>query len=279
MNIDPAAIERALTPRTRAIIAVHFAGRACRMDEILALAKSRGLFVVEDCAHAIETLYHGRPAGTLGDVGAFSFYATKNLCTGEGGMVLARDAELSERVRLLSMNGMSRDAWKRYGHEGFRHYAVEEPGFKYNMTDLQAAFGIHQLARVEANWRRRLELWRRYDEALAGLPVFVPPPAEAGTRHALHMYNALLDIDALSVTRDDVLNALNAENIGVGVHYLPVHAQPWYRETFGYSDAMFPNATWIGTRTLSLPLTPSLSDQDLDDVVQALTKILGYYRR
>jgi len=279
MNIDPERLREKITPRTKAIIVVHFAGRACPMDEILAIARERGLRVVEDCAHAIETTYRGRHAGTLGDVGAFSFYATKNVCTGEGGMVLAEDAALAERIQLLSTNGMSRDAWKRYGAGGFRHYYVHEPGFKYNMTDLQAAFGIHQLDRVEANLVRRRALWDRYDRALAGLPCLTPPPEEPGTRHALHMYNILLDLDRLAATRDQILDALTAENIGVGVHYLPVHSQPYYARTFGFSDAEFPNAARIGASTLSLPLTTAMTDDDQDDVIRALAKVLGYYAR
>ena len=279
MNIDLEQVRARITSRTRAVIVVHFAGRACAMGPLLELAAAHGLRVIEDCAHAIETLYEGRHAGTLGDVGAFSFYATKNLCTGEGGMVLTADADIAERVRCFAMSGMSRDAWRRYGSQGFRHYAVEAPGFKYNMTDLQAAFGIHQLARVERNWERRRELWRVYDGALRGLPCFTPPPAEPNTRHALHMYNLLLDLDRLRVSRDDILDAMTAENVGVGVHYLPVHQQPYYRETFGYRDEQFPHASWIAARTLSLPLATSMSDDDQVSVVAAISRVLEYYAR
>lgn len=279
MNIDVEQIRRHITPRTRAIIVVHFAGRPCAMRPILELASAHGLRVVEDCAHAIETLYEGRHAGTLGDVGAFSFYATKNLCTGEGGMVLTDDEEAAERVRCYAMSGMSRDAWKRYGAHGFRHYAVEAPGFKYNMTDLQAAFGIHQLARVEANWKRRQHLWGVYDDALRDLPCFTPLEAEPGTRHAFHMYNLLLDLDRLTVSRDEVLDAMTSENVGVGVHYVPVHQQPFYQSAFQYRDEDFPGATWVGARTLSLPLSTSMTDGDQASVIAAISRVLQYYAR
>src|SRR5262249_25548155 len=167
-----------VTPRTRAILPVHFAGRPCDMEAIRDLANAHGLKIIEDCAHAIETLYHGRHAGTLGDLGAFSFYVTKNVVTGEGGMVTTVNKEWADRIKTLALHGLSADAWKRFSDEGFKQYEVVAPGFKYNMMDLQAALGIHQLRRVEANLVRRQEIWARYDEAFAGLPVFLPTPEE-----------------------------------------------------------------------------------------------------
>jgi dTDP-4-amino-4,6-dideoxygalactose transaminase len=256
------------------VIPVHFAGRPCRIEEIVALARGRGLGVIEDCAHAIETLVNERHAGTFGDFAAFSFYVTKNVVTGEGGMVTTRWEEHAARIKRLSLHGLSADAWKRFSDEGFRHYEVVEPGFKYNMIDLQAAIGVHQLARVEENLRRRQEIWGAYDRAFADLPVFPLPPEAPGTRHARHLYTLLLDLDRMTASRDDVLAALHNENIGTGVHYRALHLHPYYRDTFGYSRGDFPNAEWISDRTLSLPLSPKLTDEDVDSVIAAVTRTL-----
>lgn len=174
--IDPASVESRITPRTRAIAVVHFAGRACDMDAIMAIAEKYHLAVVEDCAHAIETEYHGRKAGTIGDIGCFSFYSTKNVVTGEGGMVIAKDQAVLDRIRIMALHGMSADAWARFSDAGYKHYQVVDLGFKYNMMDLQAAIGIHQLQRVEHNWERRRELWERYCTAFADLPLILPRP-------------------------------------------------------------------------------------------------------
>ncbi len=193
MNIDPAAIEAAVTPRTRAILPVHFAGRPCDMDAILAIAERHGLQVIEDCAHAIETEYHGRKAGTFGSFGCFSFYVTKNVTTGEGGMVVAKAEADIARIKTLALHGMTKDAWHRFSDKGFRHYRVAEAGFKYNMMDLQAAIGIHQLAASRRSWQRRQEIWERYQEAFSDLPVTCPADPEPNTRHGLHLYTLLID--------------------------------------------------------------------------------------
>ena len=272
--LDPADVERRIRPRTKAMIPVHFAGRAADMGGLMDLARSRDLRVVEDCAHAIETLWQGRHVGTIGDVGAFSFYVTKNVVTGEGGMLVTADAEQAARVKTLGLHGMSADAWKRFSDEGFKQYEVVEPGFKYNLTDLQAAIGLHQLARVEANLARRNEIWRRYDAAFADLPVFVPAPEEPGTRHARHLYTLLLDLDRLSLDRDAVMAELHRRRIGTGIHYRALHLHAYYRDTYGYARGDLPNAEWISDRTISLPLSPKLSDDDVADVISAVTSIL-----
>ena len=279
MNLDPADAARRVTPRTRAIVPVHFAGRPCDMDAIGALARRAGLIVIEDCAHAIETLYHGRHAGTLGTLGAFSFYVTKNVVTAEGGMVTTSDEYLAARLKVLALHGLSADAWKRFSDEGYQHYEIVEPGFKYNMTDLQAALGIHQLARVEENLRRRQEIWRRYDEAFADLPVTTPAPEEPDTRHARHLYTVLLRLEDLGIDRDGVLAALHRQNIGTGVHYRAVHLHEYYRERFGYAPEDFPVATDISARTISLPLSPKLTDDDVDDVILGLRRVLEHHAR
>lgn len=274
MNLDPALLEEAITPRTRALLPVHFAGRPCDMDRLGAIAEKHDLKLIEDCAHAIETEYHGRKAGTFGDFGCFSFYATKNMTTGEGGMVLARREEDAARIKVLALHGMSKDAWKRYGDEGYKHYECVDLGFKYNMMDIQASLGMHQLPRVEAWWLRRKEVWERYDEAFADLPVETPAPPEENTRHAYHLYTILLE-EGARVTRDRFLEAMTAENIGVGVHYRAIPEHPYYQERFGWRPEDTPVATSVGRRTVSLPLSPGLSDADVADVIAAVRKILG----
>ena len=274
MNIDPAAIEAAVTPRTRAIVVVHFAGRPCEMDAILAIARKHDLRVVEDCAHGIETEYHGRHVGTFGDVGCFSFYVTKNVVTGEGGMAIAARQDLADRMRTLALHGMTKDAWKRFSDKGYLHYDVVEAGFKYNMMDIQAAIGIHQLARVERTRRRRAEIWQAYCAAFGDLPVFLPAPPAPDTRHALHLFTLLIDTDHTHVSRDEFLAAMTARNIGTGVHYRAVHLHPFYQQRFGYRAGQIPNAEWISERTVSLPISPKLSDDDVSDVIRAVRESL-----
>jgi dTDP-4-amino-4,6-dideoxygalactose transaminase len=275
MNIDPKEVARRITPRTKAVVPIHFAGRACAVDELMALAHEHGLKVIEDCAHAIETAYHGHKAGTFGDFGCFSFYSTKNVVTGEGGMVLTKSEEAINRIKVLGLHGMSKDAWKRYSDEGFKHYQVVEAGFKYNMMDLQAAMGIHQLARVETNWRRREEIWKRYNEALKDLPLILPAPVEAGTRHAYHLYTVLVDKAQAGVSRDGFLNAMTRANIGVGVHYRSIQTHPYYRETFAWQAEDYPHAYRIGEETVSIPISAKLSDGDVEDVIAAIRTILA----
>ncbi len=274
MNLDPEQVERRISSRTRAILPVHFAGRPCDMDALCDVAARKGLMIIEDCAHAIETEYKGRNAGLFGDFGCFSFYVTKNIVTGEGGMVLTTGEERAARIKTLALHGMSKDAWKRFGDEGYKHYQVVECGFKYNMMDLQAAIGIHQLRRVEEYWRIRKSYWERYDEAFSGLPVVTPAPPEPGTRHGYHLYTILVDEAVAGIGRDRFLDGMTGENIGVGVHYLAVPEHPYYRNAFGWDSGDYPNATRVGRQTVSLPLSPKLTDRDLDDVIEAVRKIL-----
>jgi dTDP-4-amino-4,6-dideoxygalactose transaminase len=274
MNIDPVAVERAITPRTRVIVPVHFAGRPADLTALEAIARPRGIRLLEDAAHGVETVHRGRKAGTMGDCAAFSFYVTKNVITGEGGMVTTGDEELASWIKVAGLHGMSKDAWKRYSDEGYRHYEVSFPGFKYNLTDLQAALGLPQLRRVEENWTRRAALWRRYREAVADLPVLLSPPVAEGDRHAHHLFILVLDLERLRWDRDRVLEALQAENIGTGVHYRAVHLHPYYRDTFGYRPEMLPQADFLSHRTLSIPFSTKLTDDDVRDVLDGVRKVL-----
>ena len=274
-NIDPVRVEAQITKRTKAILPVHFAGRPCDMDGLGMLAKKHGLLLIEDCAHAIETTYKSKHVGTFGEFGCFSFYVTKNVATGEGGMVLTPREDAANRLKILALHGMSKDAWKRFTDEGYKHYQVVECGFKYNMMDIQAALGIHQLRRVEANWRRRQEIWQIYQRAFQDLPLTLPAPPEEGTRHAYHLYTVLVDSEKAGVSRDAFMGAMTAENVGVGVHYRSIPVQPYYAERFGWKPEDYPNSVSIGEQTVSLPLSAKLTDEDVHDVIQAVRKILG----
>lgn len=273
-NIDPSLVEAAITPKTRAILPVHFAGRPCEMDAIMAVARRYGLEVIEDAAHAIEAVYRGRRIGTIGDAACFSFYVTKNITTGEGGMVTTNDDEWAEKIQTYGLHGLSKGAWKRYCDEGFVHYQVLYPGFKYNMTDLQAAIGIHQLGRIDRYASRRRAIWDRYNAAFRDLPAERPADEEPDTCHARHLYTLLLDLDRLRVSRDAVVEELKTEGIGTGIHYISLHLHPYYRDRFGHAPEEFPNARYLSERTLSLPLSARLNDQDVEDVIAAVRKVL-----
>jgi len=274
LNIDPGQVEARITERTKAILPVHFAGRPCEMNALVAIAKRRGLLLIEDCAHAIETTYRGKHAGTFGTFGCFSFYVTKNMTTGEGGMVLTSDEKLADRIKTLALHGMSKDAWRRFSDEGYKHYYVVDCGYKYNMMDIQAALGIHQLRRIEKNWERRRRVWSTYQEELGDLPLTLPPPPEEGTRHAYHLYTVLVDPGRSRITRDQFMTAMTAENIGVGVHYQSIPIHPYYQQRFGWRPEEYPNSLRIGQQTVSLPLSAKLADRDVSDVVGAARKIL-----
>ena len=274
-NIDLADVARRITPRTRVLLPVHFAGRPCDMPALMALAEQHGLLVIEDCAHALESEIDGRGAGTWGDFACFSFYATKNVTTGEGGMVMARRPTDAARIRSLSLHGMSVDAWQRFGAGGYRHYQVVECGFKYNMMDVQAAIGIHQLARVGESWLRRRTLWDGYQQALAGLPLSLPPEPSEQSRHAYHLYTVQVRPLEAALGRDGLLDAMTARGIGVGVHYLSIAEHPYYQQRLGWVPEQWPCAMKLGRQTLSLPLMPQLTSQDQARVVSALTDVLA----
>lgn len=273
MNIDIDNIKRKITERTRALLPVHFAGRPCNMPALMKLAEEYSLFVVEDCAHAIEAQVDGRHCGTFGDFGCFSFYVTKNMTTVEGGMVVCRDARRADRIRMMALHGISKDAWHRYSDEGFVHYEVFEPGFKFNLTDIAASFGIHQLSRIEKMYKRREQLWKYYQQELKYLPLILPASTPDNIRHSLHLYTCLINDTQTHFTRDKVLQALHELQIGCGVHYTALHLHRYYREKHGYCEGDLKNAEYIGARTFSLPLSGSVTDEDAADVVKALKMI------
>ena len=279
MNIDPVAVEKKINRKTKAIIPVHLSGRPCEMDALIELANRFHLHVIEDAAHAIESSYKGKPIGTMGDLGCFSFYVTKNITTVEGGMVVTDQDEFANRIKSLALHGLTEDAWQRFSDEGFKHYQVVCAGFKYNMTDIQASIGIHQLQKIETKAQRRKEIWETYNQSFRKLPLILPAPTPPDQRHAYHLYTPLLDLERVRCTRDEFLLALHKENIGAGIHYVSLHLHPFYQETYGYRRGEFPNAEFISDRTFSLPFSAKLTDQDVEDVIKAVKRILEYYLR
>jgi dTDP-4-amino-4,6-dideoxygalactose transaminase len=273
--IDLDDLERRITERTRAVMPVHMAGRPCDMQRLREIADKHGIAIVADCAHAIETQHHGRPVASLADMSVHSFYVTKNMTTVEGGMLLTDNSEWAERIMLLRNHGLSRDAWKRYSVHGFQPYEVVEAGYKYNMTDIQAALGLHQMERLEANLEVRERHWNAYREGLADLDGLTIPEEdpEPLNRHARHLFIVLLDIENLSLSRDDFVVAMQAENIGTGIHFTALHLHHYYREAFGFKKGDYPGAEWVGERTLSLPMSPKLTDDDVQDTIRAVRKV------
>ncbi len=281
-NLDPARVAEKITPRTKMIVPVHMLGRAADMDPLLALAATHNLKIMEDAAHAVETVYRGRHAGTIGHFAAFSFYANKNVTTGEGGMLTTDDDDAAEHIRRLRLHGISKDAWKRYSSEGFTPYELVEPGYKYNMLDLTAALGLGQLRRVEENWRIRERLVTLYNEGLSEVPGLTLPamePLTPGDRHSWHLYTIGLDLEGLTLGREAFIDALQARNIGSGIHYTALHMQGYYREHYGYKRGDLPNAEWVSDRTVSLPLSPAMTEADVEDVIEAVTDIIATHRR
>jgi len=272
--IDVGAIQKSITPRTKAIVPVHLYGSPCNMDEIMSIAREHNLLVIEDAAHAIETKYKGKKVGIIGDLTCFSFYVTKNIVTGEGGMVVTDNAEVADKIKTLALHGLSRDAWMRFSDEGYKHYQAVYSGFKYNMMDIQAAIGIHQLPRIEKWLKRREMIWERYNEAFRDIPVGLPSSTGIENKHARHLYTIFIDPEECGVNRDTFIERLHQHQIGTGVHYIGVHLHPYFKMRFGYETTDFPNATWISERTVSLPLSPKLSDKDVDDVIKAVITVV-----
>jgi dTDP-4-amino-4,6-dideoxygalactose transaminase len=279
LNIDVAKVAEKITPRTRAIIPVHFAGQSCDMDPIFALARQHGLTVIEDAAHAAGSEYKGKKIGSLDSISIFSFHPNKNITTGEGGMVCTADESLAEEVSLLKFHGMSREAWKRFAASGSPNYDIMLPGYKYNMMDIQAAIGIHQLPRLDGFIDRRKELAEQYNTAFADLAeLALPAYAPYQQRHAWHLYTPLVRTELLTIDRDRFMAELKARNIGSGLHYKAIHHHSWYRENLPVSDTDLPNASYASDRILSLPLFPAMTDTDAADVVTAVTDVICSFR-
>ena len=279
LNIAPAAIAAAKTPWTKAIIPVDFAGQPCDLDEIMALGARHGLTVIEDAAHAIGAEYKGRRVGGVADMTCFSFYATKNITSGEGGALTTSRQEWADRIGIMALHGISHDAWKRYGSEGYRHWDIIAPGYKYNMFDLQAALVRSQFAKMDRFYERRVAIKRRLDQGLRDLPEIMLLAERPWVRHAYHLYPVVVKTELLSADRDALMNAIQAENVGIGVHFRAVHLHPYYTETFGFRRGMYPHAEYYSDRTISLPLYPKMTDADADDVVAAVQKVIAHYRR
>lgn len=273
LTIDPAWVADAITPRTRAIMPVHYAGHPADMGPLVELARQHELYLVEDAAHALPAVYRGQRIGTIGDLTAFSFYATKNLTTAEGGM-LTGAPELIERARLLSLHGMSRDAWKRYDANGTWYYEVVEAGWKYNMTDIQAAIGLVQLQRLETMQRRRREIVAQYNEAFGQVDALQTPTERLDAESAWHLYVLRLHLDRLTIDRARFIEELRARNIGTSVHFIPIHLHPYYRDRYGFQPEDFPVAYREYQRLISLPLHPGLTDEDVGDVINAVRDIV-----
>ena len=275
MNIDPAAVAAAIRARTRAVVPVHFGGRPAEVPSIRSVADKHGLTVIEDAAHAVEAVSSGGKVGTTADFTCFSFYATKNLTTGEGGMLTTASARHADYVRVAGLHGMSRDAWARYVPGAAGNYDVVMPGFKYNMMDLQAAIGLPQLRKVGDHLRRREVIWAQYEAAFADLPVTLPAPAAAGTVHARHLFTILVDEAICGLSRDAFRAALRQRGVSTSVHFQALHLQPYYADRFGYRRGMFPAAEFVADRTVSLPLSPALSEAEVEAVIDAVREVLG----
>jgi perosamine synthetase len=274
LNVDPDQIKRAITSRTKAIIPVHFGGQPCDMEPILEIAQRHKLYVIEDAAHALPAKYHGRTVGTIGDITCFSFYATKTITTGEGGMAATENPEWAARMRMMSLHGICHDGWKRYAKTGSWYYEVLCPGFKYNLTDIGAAIGIQQLKKCSSFSAARTRIAANYNNAFADLPEIQTPICSPDLQHAWHLYVIQLQREGLTIARDQFIEALKSQGIGTSVHFIPLHLHPYYRNSLGYSPGDFPNATEAYQRITSLPIYPKMREDDVDYVIDTVTNLI-----
>ncbi len=272
-NIDPIAIEKAITPRTKAIMPVHFAGHACDMGAIMQIASKNNLYVIEDAAHALGTEYGGEKIGNHGDVAVFSFYVTKTITTAEGGMAVTNNEELGKKLKRFGYFGVDKDAFNRYSEKGTWYYEVIEPGYKYNMDNIQGAMGVEQLKKVDSFINKRRELAYLYTKLLKDVSGVITPTEKSYTKHSYHLYPLLLNTD--KVSRDQFITKLKEYNTGTSVHFIPLHLFPYYREKYGYKKGDFPVTEWLFEREVSLPLFPSMSSQDIEYVVNVIKEVLA----
>lgn len=278
LNIDPSKIESAITRRTKAILPVHYSGHPVDLDTIYKIAEKYNLFVIEDAAHAIHAKYKGRFIGSSNNPVAFSFYATKNLTTAEGGM-LTGEPEFIEKARIISLHGMSRDAWRRYSKDGSWYYEVVFPGFKYNMTDIQASLGLWQLRKLESFQKRRREIVKNYNKNFSNEEALEIPIERPEVEHAWHLYVLRLKLKMLKINRDQFIEELKKRNIGTSVHFIPIHLHPYYKNKYKFKPEDFPVAYQNYLRIISLPLSPKFTDQDISDVIEAVLDIVKTYKR
>jgi dTDP-4-amino-4,6-dideoxygalactose transaminase len=278
-NIDPKEIEKAVTEKTKAILPVHYAGHPCEMDAIMDIANEHKLFVVEDAAHTVGTDYKGKRIGTIGNATAFSFYAIKNMTTGEGGMITTNDEELADKMQKLLYFGINKDAWKRYEQAGTWYYEIETLGYKYNMDSMQGALGVVQLRKLDGFNKTRSEYAAYLTKRLEHLEELQLPVAREGIKHVWHLYPILVKTENLKTSRNEFIDALRAENIGTSVHFIPLHLHPFYQKNYGYKKGDFPNADYAFERMISLPLYPKMTKEDLEDVATAVEKIVNHFRK
>ncbi len=278
-NMSVEAAERAVTPKTRAIIPVHYGGQPCDMDGIMSLARSSDLRVIEDAAHSLPASFGGKNVGAIGDMTCFSFYATKPLAAGEGGMVTTENEEWAERIRVLRLHGISKDAWKRYSRGGSWFYEVVEPGYKYNMTDIQAALALAQLAKLDSMTARRKEISGRYADAISDSPGLSTTALVPGRETSYHLFPLLVDPAAHTIDRARFIEELGRLGVGTSVHFIPLHMHPFYRSEFGYSPGDFPGAEWLYERIVSLPVYPGMSDEEVDYVSECVTDVSRKFSR
>jgi dTDP-4-amino-4,6-dideoxygalactose transaminase len=279
LNVEPDQIEQAITPKTRAIIPVHIAGQACDMDRILEIARDYDLKVIEDAAHALPARFQDKMIGTIGDITCFSFYTTKTITTGEGGMATTESPEWAEHMRIMGLHGISQDAWKRYTAEGSWYYEILYPGYKYNLTDIAAAIGIEQLKKCDRLWESRQRCAMLYNEGFRDIPGIITPYVAPDAQHAWHLYVIQLDLEQLRISRNEFIALLRQENIGTSVHFIPLHLHPYYRDTFGYRPQDFPNASSAFERIVSLPIYPRMTEANVQRVIEAVRTIVKQHRR
>ncbi|MDA8172481.1 MAG: DegT/DnrJ/EryC1/StrS family aminotransferase [Nitrospiraceae bacterium] len=278
-NIDLNRLERHFTEKTKAIIPVHFGGQPCDMDEILDMARAHGAHVIEDAAHALPAWYRYRKVGSLGDITCFSFYATKTLCTGEGGMAVTDNGQWAEAMRVLRLHGISRDAWKRYAKNGTWRYEVIAAGCKYNMTDVQAALGLAQLAKLEWMWQARREIADRYDEAFGGMEELITPFVKPDRQSAWHLYSLKLNLETLQIGRDRFIDELSKRGIGASVHFIPLYRHPYYRNKYGCGLHEYPASEWVFGRIISLPIYPGMMEEEVSGVIEVVTHLARKFKR
>lgn len=279
LNISLEQIEKAITNKTKAIIPVHYGGQPCDLDEINELAKKYNLRVLEDAAHSLPATYKGKKIGTVSEVTCFSFYATKTLSTGEGGMICTNNEELAERTAIMRLHGINRDAWKRYTESGSWYYEVVAPGYKYNFTDLQASLGLPQLKKVDDMWNSRKYIAQKYSDAFKNFDLITLHTIKSDRESSWHLYPVRLNLDMLKVNRAQIIEELKQNNIGVGVHFMPVHKHLFYSETFHLDDKDFPVASSVFPRLISLPIYPGMTEENIDKVINVFTDILKKYRK